>query len=74
MNGLNINLINSIHDAVSIPIIAHGGVNSLNHFKEGVKNGASAVAAGSFFVYSGKQNGILINYPSKKEMKNIFKK
>ena len=48
MNGLNIDLITSIQQAVSIPVIAHGGVNSLQHFKEGIDNGASAVAAGSF--------------------------
>ena len=74
MNGLNVDLITSIQQAVSIPVIAHGGVNSLQHFKEGIDNGASAVAAGSFFVYAGKQNGILINYPSKTELKNIFLK
>ena len=34
MNGLNIDLITSIQQAVSIPVIAHGGVNSLQHLKK----------------------------------------
>jgi cyclase len=33
---------------------------------------ASAVAAGSLFVHSGKNKGILVNYPEKEELEEIF--
>ena len=40
----------AISDAVSVPVIASGGVGSLDHLVEGVtKGGASAVLAASIF-------------------------
>lgn len=72
MEGLDLDLVSRISQSVNIPVIAHGGVYSLDHFKEGIEAGASAVAGGSFFVYSGRQKGILINYPSQKELKELF--
>ena len=68
MNGLDIELTERIASAVKVPVIAHGGVGNLEHFSQGIRAGASAVAAGSFFVYSSRQKGILINYPEKKEL------
>ena len=48
------------------------GVNS---FTLAIQNGASAVAAGSLFVYRGEQKGIMINYPSQEELvEKVFKK
>lgn len=50
--GYDINLIKIISDAVSIPVIACGGVGDFSHFAPGiVKGGASAVAAGNIFHY-----------------------
>lgn len=72
MNGVHLDLIQEISEQVHVPVIAHGGVGSLEHYKEGIRAGASAVAAGSFFVYSGKQKGILINYPDRTSLKGVF--
>jgi len=48
--GFNIPLTRAICDAVSIPVIASGGVGNLDHLVEGVKEGhASAVLAASIF-------------------------
>ena len=48
--GFNIPLTRAIADAVSIPVIASGGVGELDHFVEGVRDGhASAVLAASVF-------------------------
>ena len=48
--GFNIPLTRAIADAVSIPVIASGGVGTLDHLVEGVKEGhASAVLAASIF-------------------------
>jgi cyclase len=39
-----------VADAVTIPVVASGGVGSLEHFVEGVRDGhASAVLAASIF-------------------------
>jgi cyclase len=50
--GYDINLIKTITDLVSIPVIASGGVGNLNHLYEGFALGsASAVLAASIFHY-----------------------
>ena len=49
-SGFNIALTKAVTDAVSIPVIASGGVGTLDHLVEGVtKGGASAVLAASIF-------------------------
>ncbi|EBA03978.1 imidazole glycerol phosphate synthase subunit HisF [Rhodobacterales bacterium HTCC2150] len=48
--GFNLPLTRAISDAVSVPVIASGGVGNLDHLVEGVtKGGASAVLAASIF-------------------------
>jgi len=48
--GFNLPLTRSISDAVSVPVIASGGVGTLDHLVEGVtEGGASAVLAASIF-------------------------
>ena len=48
--GYNLPLTRAISDAVSVPVIASGGVVNLEHLVEGVKEGhASAVLAASIF-------------------------
>jgi len=48
--GFNIPLTRAISDAVSVPVIASGGVGTLDHLVEGVtEGGASAVLAASIF-------------------------
>ncbi len=49
-SGFNLPLTRAISDAVSVPVIASGGVGTLDHFVEGVTRGhASAVLAASVF-------------------------
>ncbi|MEM1299811.1 MAG: imidazole glycerol phosphate synthase subunit HisF [Pseudomonadota bacterium] len=48
--GFNLGLTRAVSDAVSIPVIASGGVGNLDHLVEGVTEGhASAVLAASIF-------------------------
>lgn len=48
--GYNLALTRAISDAVSVPVIASGGVGTLDHLVEGVtEGGASAVLAASIF-------------------------
>jgi cyclase len=49
-SGFNLPLTRAISDAVDVPVIASGGVGTLDHLVEGVtKGGASAVLAASIF-------------------------
>ncbi len=49
-SGFDLPLTRAISDAVSVPVIASGGVGALDHFAEGVtEGGASAVLAASVF-------------------------
>jgi len=68
-SGLDYPLIKTISSALRIPLIACGGVNSPEDMLEGIRSGASAIAAGSFFVYRNNDTrSILISYPSQKEL------
>ncbi len=69
MEGLDIQLIKSIADSVNIPIIACGGAGNLTHIGQAIHDGhASAVAAGSLFIFHGPRKGILINFPTRQEI------
>ena len=49
-DGFDLTLTRAIADAVSIPVVASGGVGSLDHLVDGVRQGrASAVLAASIF-------------------------
>ncbi|MBE2187353.1 MAG: imidazole glycerol phosphate synthase subunit HisF [Rhodothermales bacterium] len=62
--GYDVPLIRSVAEAVTIPVVACGGASSVDDMVIAVKEGrASAVAAGSFFVFHGKHRSVLITYP-----------
>jgi len=62
-NGYDADLIASVADAVKVPVVACGGARGIDDFKAAIRAGASAVAAGSFFVFYGKHHAVLISYP-----------
>lgn len=66
--GYDIETISKIHESVNIPIIACGGAGSTDDFKKAIRAGASAVAAGSMFVFQRPHNAVLISYPPYKEL------
>jgi cyclase len=73
MEGFDIELIRNVSQSVKIPIIACGGAGKLSDFGDAVRlGGASAAAAGSFFVFHGKRRAVLITYPSYSEISEIF--
>jgi cyclase len=72
MEGYDIELIRSISEAVTIPVIALGGAGTLQHMKDAYHlSYANGLAAGSMFVYHGSRKGILINYPEREEIRKI---
>ena len=50
--GYDVALIKMISGAVSIPVIACGGVGIFEHFVDGIEAGASAVSAGNIFNFT----------------------
>jgi len=49
-SGYNLALTRAIADAVTVPVIASGGVGTLQHLVEGIRDGhATAVLAASIF-------------------------
>ena len=65
--GYDIPLIKAVSAAVRIPVVACGGAGSMADFEKAVREGgASAVAAGSLFVYQRKGMGVLVNFPAQK--------
>lgn len=69
MQGYDIGLMKIVSDNCRIPVIACGGAGTLEHLEAAVvQGGASAVAAGSMFVYKGVHRAVLINYPERAEL------
>ena len=69
MTGYDLKLVKKITESVGIPVIACGGAGSIKDMHDVVHQGnASAVAAGSFFVFQGKHRAVLITYPSKEDL------
>lgn len=73
MNGMDIDVIKNIADSINVPFIACGGAGILDHLKDAEQAGASAIAAGSMFVFYGKQKGVLINYPKEAQLCKYLK-
>lgn len=74
MRGYDLELIKEISQSVSIPLVGLGGAGGFSDFSDAVgKSFASAVAAGSKFVYQGPRKAVLVNYPDKKTLNKIFK-
>lgn len=72
MSGYDMALVRSVSQA-SVPVVVCGGAGTLDHLREAVLDGgASAVAAGSMFVFYGKHKAVLINYPKAAELQVIF--
>jgi cyclase len=73
MSGFDLELTREVTEAVSIPVIACGGAGSYEELPRPIlEAGASAVAAGSLFVYIGRKRAVLINYPDADELAELF--
>ena len=73
MQGYDLDLVRSVTEAVSIPVIACGGAGKVADLFRVVREaGASAAAAGSVFVFQGRHRAVLISYPSGRELAEGF--
>ena len=71
--GFNLPLVREVADAVSIPVIAHGGARDLTDIGTVVSEGhASAVAVGSMVVFQKKDMGVLVNFPAPADIARVL--
>lgn len=71
--GYDLKLINMITDKLQCPVIALGGASGMEDFKKATAAGASAAGAGAYFVFQNENSqSVLINYPNRKEIENLF--
>jgi cyclase len=67
-DGYDIDVVKELSSQVSVPVITCGGAANFDDFQEAVNAGASAVAAGSMFVFQKKGMGVLISFPTGKSL------
>jgi cyclase len=73
MAGYDLALIRRVSDAVGVPVVACGGAGSVSDLAAAVADGgASAVAAGSMFVFQGRHRAVLVNTPGEAELRAAF--
>lgn len=72
MGGYDLDLIRKAAARVSVPIIALGGAGKLPDLAEASAAGASALAAGAMFVFSGPHRAVLITYPPYAELERLL--
>ena len=72
MEGYDLDVISAVSAAVTIPVVACGGAGKRAQLRDAITAGASAAAAGSLFVFQGRQRGVLINFPSRAQLTTMF--
>jgi cyclase len=66
--GYDVSMLEEVSSALSIPVIACGGAGDTTHFNKALQHGASALAAGSMFVFQRPNQAVLISYLSSSEI------
>lgn len=73
-DGFDLQLVRDVANAVSIPVVAHGGAGNLEDIGSVIKNGhASAVALGSMVTFQKKGMGVLVSFPDEIKLKEVLK-
>lgn len=73
MKGYDMELVERIRDAITLPLTVLGGAGSLNDIEQLIRRfGVIGAAAGSLFVFKGKYRAVLINYPSRVEKDELL--
>jgi cyclase len=62
--GYDLELIKKVSGSLSIPLVICGGASSVDDFRPAIQEGASAVAAGSLFIFQKPHKAVLISYPT----------
>ncbi len=72
MSGYDLPLIQEIAAEVDVPVLVCGGAGSLDDMRAALAAGASAVAAGSMFVFHGRHRAVLITYPDRSSISQLM--
>ncbi len=72
LKGPDLPLIRMASAGLPVPLISLGGISSLADIKAAVQAGATAVAAGAYFVLHGPHRAVLITYPKYRELEHLF--
>lgn len=73
MKGYDMELIDRVRKATSLPLTVLGGAGSLDDVRALVRrHGIIGAAAGSLFVFKGKYRAVLINYPNRDEKEALI--
>jgi imidazole glycerol-phosphate synthase subunit HisF len=73
MNGYDLDLLRSITAVTKVPVVAMHGAGDARHLLSAITEGkASAVAAGSMFVFYGPHRGVLIHYLDPTDVQRIY--
>jgi cyclase len=74
MTGYDKSLIKKIADSVSIPVVSLGGAGKWDDLIDlNALVSLNGLAAGSLFIYHGERRAILVNYPERQEILQLFK-
>lgn len=74
MSGYDLGLLEKLAKEVTVPVIASGGAGNIQDFVKAIHSGASAVSAGSMFVYQGIHRAVLISYIKSSELDSLLKR
>jgi cyclase len=70
--GYDLRLAEGIRRSINVPLTILGGAGSLQHMSELIRHlGVVGVAAGSVFVFKGRYQAVLINYPTPEQKKRL---
>ena len=73
MKGYDLELVKNISKRTNIPLTFLGGAGSLEDIRSIWKiDSTIGAAAGSIFVFKGKFNAVLINYPARDEKNDLY--
>ena len=71
MGGMDLDAIKTVSALTTTPLLAVGGVGDMADIRAGLESGASAIGAGSFFVFHGSRRAVLVSYPSPQEVESL---
>jgi cyclase len=72
MKGYDLDLVEGVRDAISLPLTVLGGAGSLKDIGQLIDTyGIIGAAAGSLFVFKGVYRAVLISYPSRRERESL---
>ena len=72
MKGYDLKLVEIIREVINLPLTVLGGAGTIQDIKQLInKHKIIGAAAGSLFVFKGKYKAVLINYPTRDEIKEI---